>query len=110
MTTHPAQALAEALCDGLLGLPLNQVISPVRLVVVARQAGLLYLGSPQAEQLSAELWQRVQGRLGGAGTLRTVLPPSLLEVLTRLLATPYLLPRQLLVALLSRPPMRRMSW
>ena len=82
---------------------------PARLCATLQQLGRLYLPSSQAEQHAILLWQRLDRLLDRPGTLRDVVPPPIVDVLRTLLSRPYLLPRPLLVSVLSRPPLRRLS-
>jgi hypothetical protein len=109
MTTTPLHPLVPVLCDGLLGQPLAAILPPQLLCSLGQKAALLYLGSAQAEAHTQQAWQRVFALLAEGGTLRTRLPAPVVEVLNSLLLRPYLLPRPLLLAVLSRPPLRRMS-
>ncbi len=111
MTTDTSQpsGIALALVDGLLTQPVGKLVPAERLVSVLRQVGLLHLQSAQAEQLAQMIWQRVQGLLAGPGSVRSLLPPPVIELLAALLSRSYVLPRPLLIALLSRPPLRRLS-
>ena len=110
MTTQPLpDELALALVDGLLNRPIGKLVPVEKLVAVLRQVGLLHLQSGHAEQLGLKVWQRFHGLVAGQGTLRSLLPPPVIDLLVTLAARSYVLPRPLLVAVLSRPPLRRMS-
>lgn len=111
MTTpvSPHAAVVELLIDALLGRPLGDILPPARLCATLQQLGRLYLPSSQAEQHAILLWQRLDRLLDRPGTLRDVVPPPIVDVLRTLLSRPYLLPRPLLVSVLSRPPLRRLS-
>ncbi|MBL8632408.1 MAG: hypothetical protein JNM40_04240 [Myxococcales bacterium] len=111
MTTYvsPHAAVVELLIDALLGRPLGDILPPARLCATLQQLGRLYLPSSQAEQHAILVWQRLDRLLDRPGTLRDVVPPPIVDVLRTLLSRPYLLPRPLLVSVLSRPPLRRLS-
>lgn len=111
MTTpvSPHAAVVELLIDALLGRPLGDILPPARLCATLQQLGRLYLPSSQAEQHAILVWQRLDRLLDRPGTLRDVVPPPIVDVLRTLLSRPYLLPRPLLVSVLSRPPLRRLS-
>lgn len=111
MTTYvsPHAAVVELLIDALLGRPLGDILPPARLCATLQQLGRLYLPSSQAEQHAILVWQRLDRLLDRPGTLRDVVPPPIVDVIRTLLSRPYLLPRPLLVSVLSRPPLRRLS-
>ena len=111
MTTpvSPHAGLVDLLIDALLGRPLVDILPPARLAATLHHVGRLYLPSAQAEQHAILLWRRLDSLLDRPGTLRDVVPPPIVDLLRTLMARPYLLPRPLLVAVLSRPPLRRLS-
>lgn len=111
MTTDTSQpsGIALALVDGLLTQPLGKLLPAERLVSVLRQVGLVHLQSEHAERIARVTWQGLQALLLRPGTVRSLLPPPVIELLTALLSRSYVLPRPLLIALLSRPPLRRLS-
>ncbi len=101
--------LAEAVVDAVLGQPLLSLCPPDKLVTVLTQAARLHLSSPLAAEQADRLWQWVKGRLSVPGTLRQLVPAPLAGLLRSLVARPYSLPKAQVVALLGRPPLRRLQ-
>ena len=107
--SNPSQTLAEAVIDGFFSQPLLSLCPQSMLLPVIQKALLLHLGSPLAAEQADALWQWIKIRLSVPGPLRQLLPLPLVTLVRTVLSRPYSVPKPLVVALLSRPPLRRLQ-
>ena len=107
--SNPSQTLAEAVIDGFFSQPLLSLCPQSMLLPVIQKALLLHLGSPLAAEQADSLWQWIKIRLSVPGPLRQLLPLPLVTLVRTVLSRPYSVPKPLVVALLSRPPLRRLQ-
>lgn len=111
-STPPADAahrLAEVLLDGCMGRPLHALLPPSLAAELGRAVALSLLRDPMADARLAQGLTRLQDSLRRVPTLRALLPADAVLLLQELARTPYVPDRSLLVALLSRPPFRRLN-
>jgi len=104
-----AHHLAEVLLDGCMGRPLQTLLPPTLCAELGRAVALAVLRDPQADVRLAQGLTLAQSRLRRVPTLRSLLSADAVLLLQELARTPYVPERTLLVALLSRPPFRRLN-
>lgn len=104
-----ADRLAQVLLDGCMGRPLRSLLPPGLCAELGRAGVLSLLRDPQADARLAQGLALLEAALRRVPTLRALLPADAILLLQELCRAPYAPDRMLLVALLSRPPFRRLN-
>lgn len=92
-----------------MGRPLQTLLPPALCAELGRAVALAVLRDPQADVRLAQGLTLAQSTLRRVPTLRSLLSADAVLLLQELARTPYVPERTLLVALLSRPPFRRLN-
>lgn len=104
-----ALRVADVLLAGCIDRPFSSLL-PVELIArLGRDFALALLRDPQADARLVQLYAQLQGGLRGLPRLRSAVPPDVVLLAKELLRLPHTPDRALLVALLSRPPFRRLN-
>lgn len=92
-----------------MGRPLQTLLPPALCAELGRAVALAILRDPQADVRLTQGLTLAQSTLRRVPTLRSLLSADAVLLLQELARTPYVPERTLLVALLSRPPFRRLN-
>lgn len=104
-----ALRLADAVLAGCIDRPLQSLLPTELMARLGRDFALALLRDPQADARLAQLLTQAQAALRKLPRLRAVVPPDFVLLAKELLRLPYVPDRALIVALLSRPPFRRLN-
>jgi len=108
-STDLALHVADVLIAGCIDRPLASLL-PVELIArLAHDFALALLRDPQADARLVKLYAQLQAGLRRLPRLRAAVPPDFVLLAKELLRLPHTPDRALLVALLSRPPFRRLN-